>query len=160
MFSFSLKYYFVDTCNMLFLVPAYPWEHKKYTKLLKRVFLLCMVNLLSHTKENEFIESTSAPSTSIVKFMSELATYVPFNKKSEYVQSINGELYYYHLLHIITQFNQDVTKGSDDTAKLHLTQFNDDINQILHMSSGLISASFLQSKTNTIIDDTQTRITI
>jgi hypothetical protein len=154
-YSFSLDYYFVDICNMLFLVVKDPWENKKYAKLLKRLILLCMINLLAYTQENGII-NTQTGNTHIISFMKNISNDTSIETKIEYIKSINNKLYFLMLFEKINNVNKSITEHN-----IELTKFNDTIKTLLQINNGIITSSFsLPESSKPVIDFSQTRIVL
>lgn len=153
--SFTLKYYFIDICNMLFQIFKYPWENKKYTKMLNRVFLLCMIDLLSHTKEDGVI---SPGTTHILSFIKNISGGKTIDKKIAYVKSINSKLFYHALFDNIKSLIDEVATNGDEHAKSELFKFNDNKNTILRMSEGIIQSSFSQHTAKFIVNSLETHV--
>lgn len=154
-YSFTLKYYFVDICNMLFLIAKYPWENKKYLKLLKRAFLLCQIDLLSRTKEDGIIMPNNI---SIIMFMKTLKDHTDIDKKLQYISLIDNTLYYFKFFQHIKQLSDSFSQNDDQQL---IIKFNSDVNELFELNNGIISSVFLRhSRDNFIIDTSQSKIII
>lgn len=154
MYSFSLKYYFIDICNMLFMVARTPWENKKYLKLLKRAFLLCHIDLLSYTQENGIIK-TNTGDVKITTFMKGIDNFTNYEEKISYISSINKLLFYKQLFELINDVNINFKNNQE------LEQFNSNINKMFSLNLIIIFSVFdVSNVTKKVIDISQRTIDI
>lgn len=146
--SFTIDYYFTDISNILFSLTDYPWNNKKYEKLLKRLFLLSLINLLSKVKEDGTVIKFK---THILDFMELLVTY-DIDTLIEHIESVDDSLYYLKLLKFISKVS-DKIKESDMKSSKDCEKFNLDVKNLFFLTNGLIKSSFLKvPSTQTIID--------
>jgi hypothetical protein len=157
--SFTLTYYCTDICNILFLIPRYPWEHKKYLKLLKRLFLICQIDLLSYTTYDGKLKSKLSSDVNILQFIDDLQKLKSYKEKRVLCDTYNEKLCYERLFTYVNKLNETLQYSTDIIVKQSLSNFNKTIDEFFDVNNGIIRSSFSHLTTNDfIIDMSQNKI--